>query len=105
MGFHRDTRKTADAGPRGPRPLRWGVTVFILHHFEPLGDTGSRVLSEYDTSPEGSRSAAAAVWAGPAYAPFTSFGNFTRRTDLCADAARVARGEVPAETQNNALNS
>jgi len=47
----------------------------------------------------------AAVFAGPAYAPFTSFGNFTRRTDLCADAARVARGEVPAETQNNALNS
>ncbi len=36
----------------------------------------------------------AAVLAGPAYAPFTSFGNFTRRTDLCADAARVARGEV-----------
>ena len=36
----------------------------------------------------------AQVSAGPAFAPFRSFGNYTRRTDLCADAARVARGEV-----------
>jgi len=32
--------------------------------------------------------------AAPAYTPFKVFGNFSRRTDLCADAQRVARGEV-----------
>jgi hypothetical protein len=32
--------------------------------------------------------------AAPAGAPFQAFGNFSRRTDLCADAARVSSGEV-----------
>ena len=32
--------------------------------------------------------------AAPAYAPFTPFSNFSLRTDLCPDAARLSRGEV-----------
>ena len=32
--------------------------------------------------------------AGPAFETFKTLGNFTVRTNLCADAARVARGDV-----------
>ena len=43
------------------------------------------------------------VNAGPAYAPFKSFGNFTRRTDLCTNAALVANGEVCTITSSERI--